>query len=149
MKNYLKLYRWSMQMKLRMGIYAVGLLFCKMVWNWSQGILAVRSLDIVTIWVTCLVFAMIETVILPVGKEHSALRVVIWGAAANLVFIGGSLAAGWFRGIPIPGAILLVALLELFASMMWFGDHVAMRADSVELNRQLKEYQRQNERKEG
>lgn len=149
MKNYLRLYRWSMQMKLRMGIYAVGLLFCKMIWNWSQGIFSVQSIDIVTIWVACLAFAMIETVILPTGKDHSVLCAAIWIGTANLIFIGGSLAAGWFRGIPMTGAALLVALLELFTGMMWFGDHVAMRADSIELNRQLKEYQRQNERKEG
>ena len=148
MKYYLKLYRWSMQMKLRMGLYALGLLFCKMIWNWSQGIAAVRSLEIVTIWAACLIFATLETVILPAGKEHSTLRVAIWAGTANLIFIGGALLAGWFRGVHAAGEVLLVALLELFAAMMWFGDHVAMRADNLELNRQLREYQRRNERGE-
>ena len=148
MKYYLKLYRWSMQMKLRMGLYALGLLFCKMIWNWSQGVVTVRSLEIVTIWAACLIFAMLETVLLPAGREHSALQVAVWACAANLIFIGGALLAGWFRGINAAGAVLLIALLELFAAMMWFGDHVAMRADSLELNRQLKEYQRRNERGE-
>ena len=65
MKTYLKLYRWSMQMKLRMGIYTICLLLCKILWNWFCGIEVVRSLDILTIWAACLVFSMLETVILP------------------------------------------------------------------------------------
>lgn len=38
MSRFLGLYRWAMQMKLRMGIYTLALLLCKMVWNAAQGV---------------------------------------------------------------------------------------------------------------
>ena len=77
METYLKIYRWSMRMKLRMGVYTVALLFFKIIWNWINGIFSVQSVDILTIWGVCLLFAMLETVILPEGKDPTVLRTVM------------------------------------------------------------------------
>lgn len=148
METYLKIYRWSMRMKLRMGVYTVALLFFKIIWNWINGIFSVQSVDILTIWGVCLLFAMLETVILPEGKDPTVLRTVIWIAAANIIFCGGAVLAGWFSGIPVWGTVGLVLFLELAIALMWFGDNVAMRADSVRLNRQLRQFQQQHQGKE-
>ena len=148
METYLKIYRWSMRMKLRMGVYTVALLFFKIIWNWINGIFAVQSMDILTIWGVCLLFAMLETVILPEGKDPTVLRTVIWIVAANIIFCGGAVLAGWFSGIPVWGTVGLVLFLELAIALMWFGDNVAMRADSVRLNRQLRQFQQQHQGKE-
>ena len=148
METYLKIYRWSMRMKLRMGVYTVALLFFKIIWNWINGIFSVQSMDILTIWGVCLLFAMLETVILPEGKDPTVLRTVIWIVAANIIFCGGAVLAGWFSGIPVWGTVGLVLFLELAIALMWFGDNVAMRADSVRLNRQLRQFQQQHQDKE-
>lgn len=148
METYLKIYRWSMRMKLRMGVYTVALLFFKIIWNWINGIFSVQSVDILTIWGVCLLFAMLETVILPEGKDPTVLRTVIWIVAANIIFCGGAVLAGWFSGIPVWGTVGLVLFLELAIALMWFGDNVAMRADSVRLNRQLRQFQQQHQGKE-
>mgnify|MGYP001862907489 FL=1 len=148
METYLKIYRWSMRMKLRMGVYTVALLFFKIIWNWINGIFSVQSMDILTIWGVCLLFAMLETVILPEGKDPTVLRTVIWIVAANIIFCGGAVLAGWFSGIPVWGTVGLVLFLELAIALMWFGDNVAMRADSVRLNRQLRQFQQQHQGKE-
>ena len=148
METYLKIYRWSMRMKLRMGVYTVALLFFKIIWNWINGIFSVQSVDILTIWGVCLLFAMLETVILPEGKDPTVLRTVIWIVAANIIFCGGAVLTGWFSGIPVWGTVGLVLFLELAIALMWFGDNVAVRADSVRLNRQLRQFQQQHQGKE-
>ena len=148
METYLKIYRWSMRMKLRMGVYTVALLFFKIIWNWINGIFSVQSVDILTIWGVCLLFAMLETVILPEGKDPTVLRTVIWIVAANIIFCGGAVLAGWFSGIPVRGTVGLVLFLEMAIALMWFVDNVAMRADSVRLNRQLRQFQQQHQGKE-
>lgn len=131
-----------------MGVYTVALLFFKIIWNWINGIFSVQSMDILTIWGVCLLFAMLETVILPEGKDPTVLRTVIWIVAANIIFCGGAVLAGWFSGIPVWGTVGLVLFLELAIALMWFGDNVAMRADSVRLNRQLRQFQQQHQGKE-
>ena len=68
MKRFLGLYRWAMQMKLRMGIYTLALLLCKMVWNAAQGVNYVLSLEILGMWIACLIFAVVETILLPQEK---------------------------------------------------------------------------------
>ena len=113
METYLKIYRWSMRMKLRMGVYTVALLFFKIIWNWINGIFSVQSVDILTIWGVCLLFAMLETVILPEGKDPTVLRTVIWIVAANIIFCGGAVLTEWFSGIPVWGTVGLVLFLEL------------------------------------
>ena len=148
MDTYLKIYRWSMRMKQRMGIYTVALLFFKIIWNWINGIFAVKSVDILTIWGVCLLFAILETVILPEGKESTVLRTIIWILAANIIFCSGAVLTGWFSGIPVWGTVGIVLFLELAIALMWFGDNVAMRADSVRLNRQLRQFQQQHQDKE-
>lgn len=141
MNTYLKLYRWAMQMKLRMGIYTICLLFCKIVWNWFLGIQTVKSVDILTIWVVCLLFSMLETVILP-AYEYTVFRTIIWAVTANIIFGFGALILGWFQGVSLWGIIILFGFLELSLALMWFGDNIAMKADTARLNKQLKEYQK-------
>lgn len=145
MKRFLGLYRWAMQMKLRMGIYTLALLLCKMVWNAIQGVNYVLSLEIVGMWIACLLFAVVETILLPREKEPTPVHTVAWVLVGNVIFWGGSLWLGWFAGVPLWGGAVLVLLLEAGLAAMWFGDHVAMRADSAVLNRQLRAFQRRQE----
>ena len=148
MKRFLALYRWAMQMKLRMGIYTLALLLRKMAWNAIQGVNYVLSLEIVGMWIACLIFAMVETAILPQGKTPTPVRTVAWVLVGNVIFWGGSLWLGWFVGVPFWGGVALVLLLQAGLAAMWFGDHVAMRADSAVLNRQLRAFQRRQEQAE-
>ena len=117
MNACLKLYRWSLLMKLRMGIYTICLLFCKIVWNWVLSIRVVDSLDILTIWAACLVFSMLETVILP-AYEYTAFRTAIWAVTANILYGAGAALFGWFKGIPLWGSLLLFGILELSLALM-------------------------------
>ena len=41
------------------------------------------------------------------------------------------------------GSIILLGFLELCLALMWFGDNIAMKADTAQLNKQLKAYQNQ------
>lgn len=143
MSKFLRLYRWSMQMKLRMGMYTLVAIVTKIVFNYAQGMDSVRSLDLLSMWLVCLLFAMVETGIFPEGCGRSPARSTVWFVAANAFFLGGAWIFGWFQGIPAWGGALLIALVELALFLMWFGDQFVLRADSSELTRQLKQYQRQ------
>ena len=146
MDGFSKFYCWSLQMKLRMGIYALALIVCKMTWNAIGGVYTVRSLDLLTMWLAALAFAVLEMLLLPAGAERTKGRVALWVICGNVLFWGGALLLGWFRGIPVWGGAILVLLLEMSLGAMWYGDRLMMRMDSANLNRQLKEYQQRNER---
>lgn len=147
MSIFLRIYRWSMQMKLHMALYTFVAIFLKAIVNLAFGIYSVPSLDMLTMWLTCMAFAVVESLLFPENCERTALRLALWIALANLMFLGGALAFGWFAGVPAWCGALLVLFMELGLAMMWFGDRFVLKMDSAELTRQLKQYQQNSRRK--
>ena len=141
MKMFLRLYRWAMQMKLRMAMYTFVTVFLLAVWNLVQGEAALAIKDLLSAWLVSLVFAMAESWILPQGRDATALRSAGWLLAGNLCFIGGAVCFQWFAGIAAWGTALLIVLLEMVLGLMWFGDRVVLRADSMQLSKDLVSYQ--------
>lgn len=141
MKTYLRLYRWSMQMKLHMALYTFAAVFFKIICNLLQGSRQVSIVDLATIWLVSLVFAILETVLFPENAPCTKGRSLLWLAAANLCFVGGALLFGWFQGVPVWGGALLILGLELGLCMMWFGDRFVLKMDTAQLNAQLLRYQ--------
>ena len=141
MKTYLRLYRWSMQMKLHMALYTFAAVFFKIICNLLQGSRQVSIVDLATIWLVSLVFAILETVLFPENAPCTKGRSLLWLAAANLCFVGGALLFGWFQGVPVWGGALLILGLELGLGMMWFGDRFVLKMDTAQLNEQLLRYQ--------
>ncbi len=141
MKTYLRLYRWSMQMKLHMALYTFAAVFFKIICNLLQGSRQVSIVDLATIWLVSLVFAILETVLFPENAPCTKGRSLLWLAAANLCFVGGALLFGWFQGVPVWGGALLILGLELGLGMMWFGDRFVLKMDTAQLNAQLLHYQ--------
>lgn len=141
MKTYLRLYRWSMQMKLHMALYTFAAVFFKIICNLLQGSRQVSVVDLATIWLVSLVFAILETVLFPENAPCTKGRSLLWLAAANLCFVGGALLFGWFQGVPVWGGALLILGLELGLGMMWFGDRFVLKMDTAQLNEQLLRYQ--------
>ena len=141
MKTYLRLYRWSMQMKLHMALYTFAAVFFKIVCNLFQGIHQIDMVDLLTIWLVSLVFAMLETAIFPENAVCTKRRSLLWLVTANLCFVGGALLFGWFQNIPVWGGVLLTIGLELGLGMVWFGDRFVLKMDSTQLNEKLRRYQ--------
>ena len=50
MKTYLRIYRWSMQMKLHMALYTFVTIFLKAVCSLLQGVNSLPIMDIATMW---------------------------------------------------------------------------------------------------
>lgn len=138
MKTYLRLYRWSMQMKLYMSLYTFAAIFLKAICSLLHGVHAIAIMDLLTIWLTCLLFAIVESAIFPKDCEYSRVRSALWFAAANICFIGGALVFDWFSGVPVWGAVLLIIVLELGLGMTWFGDRFVLKTDSTQLKYQHK-----------
>ena len=145
MNGFLRWYRWGLQMKYHMGIYTVGLIFCKGVVNALQGVYTVDSRTMLEMLVASLLLASAETALFPGGLDRPQPkgRTAIWLVLGNLLYVGGSLALGWFKGIPLWGALVLVLILEAGFFAMWFGINVAMQADTADLNRRLRQYQQE------
>lgn len=144
MKAYLSLYRWAMQMKLHMAMYTFVAIFLKIICHLLLGMNSIPIVDLLTIWLVCLLFAMVETAIFPEGSSCTKGRTILWFAAANLFFIGGALLFDWFASVPAWGAAVLIAFLELGLGLMWFGDQFVLKMDSAQLTQQLMQYQRKN-----
>lgn len=141
MKAYLNLYRWAMEMKLRMAMYTFVAVFLKALCSLLQGMSSMEIREILTMWLVSLAFAMAESAIFPKGSEAGRLRSALWFILANVCFIGGAAAFGWFRGLPAWGGVLLVIFLQLGLGLMWFGDRFVLKMDSAQLTDQLKAYQ--------
>lgn len=142
MKTYLRIYRWSMQMKLHMALYTFVTVFFKIICNLLQGSRQVSIADLATIWLVSLAFAMLETAIFPEKAACTRGRSLLWLAAGNLCFIGGAVLFGWFQGVPVWGGVLLILLLELCLGLMWFGDRFVLKMDTTQLNQALQHYQK-------
>lgn len=142
MKAYLRIYRWSMQMKLHMALYAFVTIFLKAVCSLLQGVNSLPIMDIATMWLVSLVFAMIKSAIYPENSSCTKGRTLAWAIVANLCFIGGAWMFGWFAELPLWGKIILVVFLEMGLAMMWFGDQFVLKMDSAQLTKELKQYQK-------
>ena len=141
MKTYLRLYRWSMQMKLHMALYTFAAVFFQIICKLLQGSRQVSIVDRATLGLASPVFAILETVLFPENAPCTKGRSLLWLAAANLCFVGGALLFGWFQGVPVWGGALLILGLELGLGMMWFGDRFVLKMDTAQLNEQLLRYQ--------
>lgn len=144
MKAFLKIYRWSMEMKLRMALYTFVAIFIKIVFNLLQGENTIEITELLSMWGISLLFAIAETVIFPGERDCTKWRSFLWLILANICFAGGAILFKWFAGIPVWGGVLLLLLLELGLGMMWFGDRFVLKMDSAQLTQMLKDYQQRN-----
>ena len=143
MEYFNRFYLWGVKMKYHMGIYTVAGIFFKAICNALQGVYSVDSLTMLQMLVVSMVFASAETAIFPEGKPlgDSLWRTVLWAVLANVLFLGGALGFGWFRGIPVWGGALLVVILEGAMAAMLYAMWLEKRWDTKNLNRSLQKFQ--------
>lgn len=143
MSGFNRFYLWGLKMKYHMGIYAVAGVFFKAIVNALQGVYTVDTLTMLEMLVVSMLFACAETAIFPEGMAFgdSKGRIVLWAVLANVVFVGGALCFGWFRGIPAWGGIVLTVILEAAMFAMWYAMWLEKKWDTRDLNRNLKKYQ--------
>lgn len=132
-----------METKYNMGLYFSGLVFMKAISDAVSGRFAMDTLILMEMLLVCMAFACVEGILFPRHREQTCLRrnTVLWVVLAHAAFPGGAAILGWFA--PAPGWMLLLLLLTFEASLgaMWFGFHVALKQDSRQLNRRLRQYQ--------
>ena len=132
-----------METKYNMGLYFSGLVFMKAISDAVSGRFAMDTLILMEMLLVCMAFACVEGILFPRHREQTCLRrnTILWVVLAHAAFPGGAAILGWFA--PAPGWMLLLLLLTFEASLgaMWFGFHVALKQDSRQLNRRLRQYQ--------
>ncbi|MGE4277778.1 MAG: hypothetical protein AB7E30_11475 [Lawsonibacter sp.] len=145
MNTFIRLYGWSMNMKFHMAIYTLALAALDGVVQWLMGVRTLPILTLLEMMVVSMVVAMLESWIFPREGAWEGMamvrRTVLWALMCNLGFVGGALVFGWFQGVPVWAAALLVLFLEFGVTAMWFGMHVVLKKDTEHLNRNLKDYQ--------
>lgn len=145
MSGFNRFYLWGVKMKYHMSIYTVAGIFFKAVVNALQGVYTVDILTMLQMLVVSMLFACAETAIFPEGKSFgdSKGRIALWAVLANVVFVGGALGFGWFRGIPVWGGAVLIVVLEAAMFAMWYAMWLEQKWDTRDLNRNLKKFQEQ------
>lgn len=147
MQEFINFYSWGVTMKFHMGIYSVALIFFNGLARWLMGERAIPISVLLEIILTAFVVAVAESWIFPRYQEWEGAaltrRTVLWALVCNLGFWGSAAVFGWFRGIPLWGAGLLLLALESCIIAMWFATHVALKKDSKWLNYKLRQYQAQ------
>ena len=145
MEQFNRFYLWGTETKYRMGVYTAAVVFFKGIANALMGEFSVDSLIMLEMVFASFAFACIETALFPMGKGwpdgDSGRRTVLWAVLANVIYIGCSLLLGWFPGVPLWGAALLIAMLELGLAAMWYALWLTARRDTRQLNEKLREYQ--------
>lgn len=143
MRRFVLFYRWGMETKYNMGLYFSGLVFMKAISDAVAGRFAMDTLVLIEMILTSFVFACLESWLFPKHREQRGLgrNTVLWVLLAHLCFVGGALTMHWFDPTPVWMAVILVAVLEFSLLAMWFGFHVALKCDTVDLNRKLQDYQ--------
>ena len=143
MNGFNRFYLWGVKMKYHMSIYTVAGIFFKAVVNALQGVYTVDTLTMLQMLVVSMVFASAETTIFPDNHPFgdSRGRVILWAVLANVLFLGGALGFGWFRGIPIWGGVILTVILEGAMAAMWYAMWLERKWDTRDLNRNLKKFQ--------
>lgn len=143
MNGFNRFYLWGLKMKYHMGIYTVAGIFFKAIVNALQGVYSVDTLTMLEMLAVSMLFASVETVIFPEGYTlgDSAGRTVLWAVLANAAFVGGALGFGWFRGIPVWGGVLLIAMIEAALAAMYYALWLQQHWETKDLNRSLKAYQ--------
>ena len=145
MKDFLRFYRWGMEVKLYMSIYTLALVFFRGIVAVLQGENSVNVWIMLEMMLVSFVFACAQYVLLPAGRTFERperrRRTVVWALLGNALCLGGAAVFRWFPGIPAWGTAVLVAMLELGLFAMWFGDQVARRRDTQALNKKLRQFQ--------
>ena len=141
-RNFLKTYRWGMEMKYNMGLYFSGLVFMKAISDAVAGRFSMDTLVLMEMLFTAMAFASVESFLFPRRKEQRTLgrNTVLWVLLAHLAFVGGAVRMGWFAPTPAWMAAVLLITFELSLLAMWFGFHVVMKADTKALNEGLLRY---------
>ncbi len=145
MQEFNRAYLWGLDMKYRMGLYATIAVFQKAIVNALLGEFSVDSLTMLEMLLVSFLFASAETAVFPTGKNWAepamGRRTALWAALANAVYIGSALGFGWFRGIPIWGAAVLLVILELVLASLWYALLLENRRDTKLLNETLRHFQ--------
>lgn len=145
MNEFIRFYGWGVNMKFHMAIYTLALVATDGLVLWLMGERTVPILVLVEMMLVSFGVAVLESWIFPRDRafEGRAMvrRTALWVLVCNLGFLGGAGAFGWFRGVPLWAAALLVLFLEWGLGAMWFAIHVALNKDTQNLNQKLQDYQ--------
>jgi len=145
MKVFNKFYLWAAGMKYHMALYTIAAVFVKSIVNLIMGESSVDILSMFQMLMVSLVFACVESVLFPQGKEWGVTgwRVALWAVLANVLYIGASVVFNWFPGIPVWGGILATAVMECGLFAMWYVLWLENKGDNKRLNSNLREFQNQ------
>lgn len=145
MTEFIKFYRWGSNVKFHMAMYCLALLFFHSILNVLNGIYSVEILTLFQMFVTCFIFAIIESFCFPLDGEFNAnqikKRTLIWFILANIIFIGASICFKWFTGINTYWIFILIFILEAGLIAMWFAVRFIQYLDTRKLNEKLYKFQ--------
>ena len=145
MNAFNRFYLWGADTKYRMGLYFSACVFCKGVSTALLGESAIPILILLEMLLACFAFAGVESFFSPTGQDWSgpglARRTAVWAVLGNVIFIGCAWGLGWFPGVPVWGAALLLALLEAGLLAMWYALWLELQADTRRLNDSLPRFQ--------
>lgn len=144
MKEFLRVYRWGMEMKFRMALYTMALIFFKGLANLQRGISQVSVWTMLQMLLAAMLLAILESALFRSGaldRDTLRRRTVVWAACANVLLVGGAAVFDWFAGTPTWGKGLLLAFFEVSLVFIWVGEHLALRRDTQALNDNLRQFQ--------
>lgn len=146
MKKFWRFYRWGMDIKLYMAMYALALLLVKGVYEWIAGSGSIPVLQMFEILFAGIGLAILQCIFFPNGKElighRLAVRTVLWALSCNALVITLSTLLHWFPDVPLWVGLLLTFMLNSGLAAMWCGIHIALKLDTRRLNDGLQAYQK-------
>ncbi|MDD3428867.1 MAG: hypothetical protein PHG02_02530 [Oscillospiraceae bacterium] len=144
MKNFLRFYKWALDVKLDMAIYTIALIFIKCLAEAFCGVYTVNSLTLLQMLLVGFALAFIQHGFFPADKDFTPAqlrgRTIGWAIASNIVAISCAVLLNWFSGFAPWVACVLVFALQAALAAMWVGIHIAGRVDTKQLNQSLQNF---------
>ena len=145
MKSFWSFYRWGVDFKYNMCLYAMALLFTKWFVALVQGAETLPVWDVFWMTVAGMLVAAVQYLCFERGEHRTdeplLARTVIWAVLTNAVVIGFSIGFAWFPGLPGWAYALLILVMNFALFWMWAFVHIARKVDTDRLNRSLRAFQ--------
>lgn len=145
MNAFNRFYLWGADTKYRMGLYFTACAFFRGIWGALLGEYSIPTLVLLEMVLACFLFAGIEGFFFPTGQDWSGPglrgRTLLWALLGNLIFAGCAWGLNWFPGVPLWGALILLAILEAALLAMWYALWLELQVDTRRLNDSLRRFQ--------
>ncbi|NEU03723.1 hypothetical protein [Clostridium senegalense] len=148
MNTFNKFYKFGSQVKPKMALYSLGIVFFISVVNLIKGVTTVSIFTLLETCIVAFIVALIEHFSFKnydiLSKDKKRKNTILWTVVTNILIVGAAIIFKWFPIIEPWLGVLLFIILQCAIIAMRYSIYVMNLVDTNDLNNKLKKYQSTN-----